>query len=532
MLAFLPSGLLILSGVSVIWLSQYRKGVGLPWIIAAAASALSWLGMLLLHWFPPLPLYLIGWNPVEPYTNVLGFQLDLIGWPYAFTLLTITATLMLTAPVRFDSETKPLFWGLNLILAGTGVVAMIAISPLALILCWGLIDIFEMIVLPGLTSNSAETKASVFSFSARLLSVLCIALAMMISRADGVVLQFTNISLYAGLFLMLGIFIRLAIAPWQLTFLSSTRMVREGILLQSISLASALVLLARLPDDLLPAGWVLWARLVLGLIALIAALMWLIFKSDLLAKPYWMISLVCISLLSALNGYQITSMVWGLALLLMSGLITLYTHRDAGVQYIAALAVLNFIGLPFTPLAGGWIGLMDQPISLFQPLIVLVHLLLTLGLIRHLFFSGESIFNMERWIQVIYPVGLLLLILSHWMIATVGWPGSYTAGVWWASILPLLLFGGGYFLRLRTNWIDMPERKAIQLAGVIESRLLVPVSNFFRFAWILRIFAWFFSLFEYFINLVTRLLEGEGAFLWVLLLLAILMTFVFPGGAA
>jgi hypothetical protein len=340
----------------------------------------------------------------------------------------------------------------------------------------------------------------------------------------------SQISTWAGIMLLVSVFFRLGVTAWQLSFLSNDRLKRDpGLLLQSISAAAALVLLARLPDNFLSDGWHILIQTAMTLVALFCATFWALSLDEIKAKPYWMMSVSALAVICVLNGYQITSLVLGLVLILMGGLVSLYTRSDARIQFIAAFAILNLLGLPFTPAAGIWTGLVDQPFNIFLPIYFIVHILLILGMVRHLFRSVEPYDHLERWIQVVYPAGLLLLILSHWVIATWGWPGSYTVGVWWASLVPILFIGSGYIIRTRTTYLTRYRVIYDQLIHILEKFILKPVSTFFRFKWLSGILSFLFSIIEYLIDLITRMLEGEGAILWVLFLLAMLITLLFPG---
>lgn len=529
MIAFIPSAVLILSGISIIVFNQYRKGPGIPWIIAAFAAAAAWIITLFFHWFPPLPVYLIGWNPVENFTNLIGFHMDLLAWPYSFALVSLIVSVIFSSSARIEETVSPQFWGFSLVMTGFGVLALIAATPLSLILTWVLIDISELIVLQRSVKNSSENKASVFSFSFRMISVLLISIAMMISRFEGAALRFSNISPYAGLLLFLAVLVRIGVIPWHIYSFSDFRFRREpGILLQYISASTALILLARLPDNPLPGISLNFFKALISLAVLYCAVLWLLSENEIDAKPYWIMSLSGLAVMSMLNGYQITSMVWGLIMILMGSLVGLYTHRDAKVQFIAALAILNFLGLPFTPAAGAWVGLLDQPFSLFHVLYFAIHVLLILGLVKHLFRYGGSFVHLERWIQVVYPAGLMLLILSHWIIATWGWPGSYTAGVWWSSLVPIFLIGIGYFIQSRTRYWEVHADVFTLWRERVIKYFFQPISRFLRFSWVYDIFRLLYGLMDRIINFISRLLEGEGAFLWVMLLLAILVTFLFP----
>ncbi len=207
-------------------------------------------------------------------------------------------------------------------------------------------------------------------------------------------------------------------------------------------------------------------------------------REDLEARPYWVIAVAGLAMVSVLRGYQITSLVWGLVLILIGGILGLYSARNNRIQYIPALAILSFVGLPFTPAAGGWVGLVNAPFGVFSLVYFVIHILLILGLAKHLFKPGETYDQLERWIQVIYPAGLLVLIFSHWIIATWGWPGSYTLGVWWASLIPLLVIGGGYYLWTREVFARGFPGKII--AQVVKHREIIsgPIAGIFRLHWL------------------------------------------------
>ena len=100
MFSLVPAGLLIAFGFSLAILSQFRKAKGMPWMISVAGAILAWLLTLILHWIPSFPVYLIGWSPVESFVHLIGFQLDLISWPYSFALVSLILAVVLTSSAR------------------------------------------------------------------------------------------------------------------------------------------------------------------------------------------------------------------------------------------------------------------------------------------------------------------------------------------------------------------------------------------------------------------------------------------------
>ena len=65
--------------------------------------------------------------------------------------------------------------------------------------------------------------------------------------------------------------------------------------------------------------------------------------------------------------------------------------------------------------------------------------MIMIGFIRHALRPGDALSPMERWIQVLYPLGLYILAIAAWLLLLLGLPGSLVIGVWWASILSALI---------------------------------------------------------------------------------------------
>ncbi len=198
----------------------------------------------------------MGWSPVEKYANLLGFQLDLISWPYAFALTSLIVAVIFTSSARLYQTTGPMVWGINLVIAGIGLLTVIAATPLTIILTWTLVDIGELVILQRAIHKPERMRSIIFSFSARLIGIFAIAAAMMVSRSEGVVLGFDHITSRAGVLLFIGAALRLGVLPRHLPYPQDFRFRRElGTILRSVEPASALVILVHLPDTFLPENW-------------------------------------------------------------------------------------------------------------------------------------------------------------------------------------------------------------------------------------------------------------------------------------
>ena len=79
--------------------------------------------------------------------------------------------------------------------------------------------------------------------------------------------------------------------------------------------------------------------------------------------------------------------------------------------WILAALVLSLggdVALMFTSRRAFLVGLV---------LFLLAHVALLAGYIRHIFAPGDSLRGLERWVQGIYPFGLLMLVVTQWVAA-------------------------------------------------------------------------------------------------------------------
>jgi hypothetical protein len=161
-------------------------------------------------------------------------------------------------------------------------------------------------------------------------------------------------------------------------------------------------------------------------------------------------------------------------------------------------------------------------------IILVSHLLLLLGYLRHALRPGDPLRDMERWVQTGYPVGLVLLVLAQWVVGLIGWPGSFTVGVWWAAIfsgLGLVLLGGLATWLLRRQ---MSAPVSFQFYLQLARRIGVFLSALFSLGWMYNLLWSIYRRVEQAVLALTAMLEGDGGVLWVLVLLALLISMIQP----
>lgn len=532
MLVLLPVFLLLLTALAFLILQQVRPSFGYSWLAAVGLSLVAWAMLLAFHFRAIPPLTVMGWLPVEGRAPLFTFQIDAVSWPYAFALVSLLVGVILTAAARMQPNTGPTAWAGSLAITGAGLLAVLAGNPLTLIVGWTVIDLIELGVLLLSGSRQQQPRQTVVLFAARVVGTFVAVWAILYSRSQGETLTYSNMLPGAGLFLLVAAGLRLGVVPLHLPYTHEVRMQRGlGSILRLVAPASALPLLSRLPQWVAPPGWSVFLLIFSALAAVYGSAMWLAARDELEGRPYWVIALSGMAVACSLRGQPQAALAWGLALILSGGVIFLFSTRPRGLPVIALLGLLGLSGLPFTPAASGWHGLIVPPFTLLDVILIGAQSLLLLGYLRFALVERPPLGGAERWVQVMYPFGLLLLVAAHWLIAIFGWEGSLTLGAWWASAaaVALSLAALAGFRRLKQLSAAAGRFRWLAQIGRRIGRILAAVLRLdwlYRFLWLLYRFV------QGLVRFLTTILEGGGGLLWALLLLALLMTLLDIGGAS
>lgn len=244
-----------------------------------------------------------------------------------------------------------------------------------------------------------------------------------------------------------------------------------------------------------------------------------------------MISLAGLAIASVLRGNPQASIAWGLTLILIGSVISLFTAVRRQMMFVPLLGLLGIAGLPFTPTASGWQGIIGLPFDIYNPLFMLAVLLLLWGFLRHVFQPRDFLEPMERWVHSVHPAGLLVLIITQWAVLIANWRTIFVPGVWWASVpVALIALVGAtvyYFNRERL----MTESYREGWFNVFASRLGGALAVFFRLNWLYRFIGWLYQGLQGAVHLLTAMFEGDGGILWAMVMLAVLISIITIGGS-
>ncbi|MBE0699991.1 MAG: hypothetical protein IH586_23950, partial [Anaerolineaceae bacterium] len=434
LLILLPVMILILGGLGIVILQQSRPSIGYSWLIASLTGLLVTILMLLLRWRLPLELVLEQWRPFGEISSPPAFILDLNSWAYAFCLVVLALAFILTDAARLETEAHPYNWAVGLGLTGIGLLAVMARNPTTLVVIWTAVDFIEILIVLSTEAGRRMGQQTVTTFSIRSAGSLLVVLAMLYARSQGISFALDPIPGELAIFMLLAVGLRLGVLPLNVLYAQEVY-VRRGLgnLMRMIGPASSLMVLSRMPEQVVP---VEWHPVFLGLCALAAlygAAMWLAADHELAGRLYWLIALAALAIASVINGNARASITWGTALLLVGSVLFFYSAYRRRNLFIPILAVIGITGLPFTPVAAGWSGVIGPVFNFYTFTFLSSVILLIWGFIRHSLRPREELHRMERWVHPVYPTGLVSLILAQWVIGVAGWPGSFSLGVWWAA---------------------------------------------------------------------------------------------------
>ncbi len=513
MLIFVSCLLLFASALALILLRIFQPNARYTFLVAvggailALVSVISWLAQI------PFDLALPAWQPSSLFINPILFRADDISWPFALSIAALTLAVLLTAVAR--SATTPLTWAGTLSLGGLGILAVTADNPLTLLLVWGALDITELVSQLSSVEGPTNNEKVVTSFSTRAFGIGLLLWASIISIAQGNTFDFQSISPGSGLYLVAAAGLRLGVLPLHLPYSSESTLRRGfGTSLRLISAVSSLVLLAHVPAGSLISS----ITPILSVLAIVASLyggwMWLRAPDELTGRPYWIIGIASLAVISALSGNSMGVVAWGCALILVGGTLFLASVQQTWLNRAMLAGVWSLSSLPFSLTASAWLG----SLGFFTPFVVIAQAFLMAGFVRNALrpAARDSLDTQQNWMRTVYPAGIFMLIFFQFFLGLVGWNGARQFGAWYLAIIASLVTFGLVWatprLRIlnpvRAHWVN-PATSGL--------------NNVYQGFWTI------YRVLSRFSQTVTEALEGEGGIMWTLLFLILFITLLTQG---
>lgn len=522
MFVYLALLILAVTSLAMLVLRLARPYFVYHWLVAAAGATLAWPMALLAGREMPKTLYLVSWEPQALFPSWPILLVDRISWPFAAALAALALASVLTDVTRAAEADWP-SWAGSLVLTALGLLAVLAGNPLTLLLTWTAIDLVELLILLGSVKESRAREQMVVSFTARIFGSGLLLAATLVEQAGGKTLTLASISPQASWILLLSAGLRMGVLPFHSPYLqASSRRRGLGSVARLVAAAAALALIARTAAAIEKAGApepaAFYLMALAGVASIYGGAAWLIAEDELDGRPAWLLGMASLAAASALRGQPSASLAWGLAALLSGGVLFLASVRDRRLSWLSFLGLVGFLALPFTP-GGSAARLFAPPFRFLQLFFLLGYALFLWGYVRHVLRAGKRPGAVERWIWLIYPFGLALLPLTHFLVGFSSGIEDEPAGLAAAgaglAALALAALGLAWSRRVAL----VPRAPAAVMESILSLR------------WSYAVVRVFFRAFERAIAFLTLVLEGEGGVLWALLLLVLsLVLLAWMGG--
>lgn len=505
---------LFVLALALVILRWTRPGFAYTWLIAASGALVVWISVLVWRFRLPLTFQFPRWEPTNLFLQSLTFSADDLTWLYAFSIASLALAVILTAVARANFP-DPQAWAATFVLAGLGLLAVLADNPLSLLMVWAAIDLAELVAQLLSVEGPQASEKVVNSFATRVAGMGMLLWASMVSISAGVVLDFQEVPPQAGLFLLIAVGLRLGVFPLHLPFASESAIRRGfGSMLRLSSTASSLILLARIPTVGVSSTFTPALLLLTAFAALYAGWMWLRFTDELNARPYWVIGLASLAIASALRGNPVGAVTWGCVLILSGGALFLSSVYQPWLRRALGVGIWGLSALPFTLTATGWES--NTPTFwLSWPFLIAAHAFLMAGYYRHLvrLTKQTSYETLDRSARIVYPFGIGVLLLAIVLLGFWGWQGASQIGAVLPALFSLGLSGAVIWLLPRLSMLS-PTR-----VHWVRSGNAGPLVD-----WFFRFLRGTFRLVGKLSHAFSFILEGEGGIMWALLFLAFFIT--------
>jgi hypothetical protein len=506
-------------GVTVFW--GMRRNLGYTWLIAIASSFIALLLVLFSYPSEAHTLVNISWEPQSYIKYGILLSYDRVAWSFLVALGGLALSVIVTDVVK-PEELDWSVWAGSLFLAGLGFLGILAGNPLTLLLAWSAVDIADVLVFLWHIPSSNEREKIVISFFTRLSGSVLLVFASIYTHQPGEFFGNDTIQNDVSLIMIIAAGLRLGVLPIHLPQLQESTLRRGlGTILRLVPAATSLVLLARTATPGLSPTLSNMLLLISGLTALIASFLWITSNNSVQGRPYWILGISAFALAAAIRGQPEASLAWGLVLIFSGAQLFLVAFQRLDIRLIVVFGIWSLSLLPFSP---GWRGAMVAA-GPFNPILVLftlAHGLFLAGYLRHGFRTTPKLTSTERWIGLVFPIGLAAQPVLHLIVGL--YPLFREREIGSVLNLPGLLTGPIGTTLVFGLWLL--NRRMPTFGGTTRGllRSILSLGWFYKFFW--GIYRSFGRLLDF----ISRIYEGEGGVLWAFLFLILLLAFLLQSG--
>lgn len=508
MVLVLPA-LLLFAGAALIGLFRRASGFAL-WAIALGSVFLGWLALLLSSSGQAGPLDISVWRPEPLFSAELVLRLSRPQWDVVYAAMTLLMALILTAPAR-DAQDGAADWAILLVYGSLSLLAVMAGNLLTLSLLLIVLDIGAFIYIFRRTDADRGGQQAILKLGVESIGVLFLLTAGLVATLQRGGGQLTAREAMAlDVMLALGIGLRIGLIPLPLG-LPAQAAERRGIgaLMRLMPAAILMVQIGvQWPNGAAESlrGWLILAG---GLAAVGGGVSWAFAPEALGARAQMVACTAGLALVAGATSPETAFVMSATAVLLLfaGGMASVAEVHTPFHRVWPPLLAAVCLGLPLTP---SGVLLLGLPWSAGG-----VVLSAAVGVGLGLLASGVALITLlpetpwrraEGYARLLFGFGLALL-----SVAAIGYglrqglDVSAAQGIGLAASIATI----AAVVLIRRRRLQAGVRRAERIVGWLDFAPLI------RGVW--RVYRGVLGL----AGGVGYALEGEGAFLWVLALVAL-----------
>jgi hypothetical protein len=424
----------------------------------------------------------------------------------------------LTSLSRLDEVTWSAQAGSMLVL-GLGILATFAATPISLLLAWTALDVLALALALLRQSPQSLRQQAVREFAWRSVGSMSLLAAILINANQSGAASIDAVGPAGVAFALLAVGFRLGVLPIQVAPAQGAQALRGfGNVMKMVPLAGSLVLLVRLAEGRWQSGWSVLALFLVSLAVVFGAINWYAARDAMAGRRFWVLATASLSFISAIAGSPTAAAAWGLALLMGGSVLFFASHQISRMALLVGLALWVITPLPLSP-AEPALDVIQQLSPAAGFVFLASAMLLLAGFIKHGLVGTREAASSVLGARVLMIIGLLWMPLT---LISIMLRRSAPE-----DISPLRL-GLGLLLILTASALEIGRRRRLGPTSLTSDRPVL--TQLLAFPWFYRGLWRTYRMLQFGTGFMSALLEGSGGFLWVLLLLALVLS-VFFGGA-
>ncbi len=506
--------------MAVVVLNYVPKGTGIAWLVAILSSMAAWVFTLIIRSQLPFSfsdqlLLSLGLTGALP-----SFHFDIIAWPMIMTACAAVNGVLIVSSARIGLDSNEWEWAGILLLGVLGICACLSDNILTSIVLVGLFDLIDLLIVLTQNEDTENSDNSLVHSTWRLISIILLitAFAWQLSFS-GFSDAWKSIQPGPGNLILAACILRLTLFPF-LKITGYPRSSKNGILVIRFVIGFLITasMLLKMSYQLLESTGINLLLVYLWITALISSV-WLLRDSDEHRAIGWQVfagSMLCAEFM---YGFSASGIVFSFTIVALIQVLLLVYPVGRYSKTLGILGAAGFTGLPFTPNNTGIDGFSWN--GTIPGFIFLLPAILAFWSFFRALFLKTSVENLlaERWSNFISPSGLIITVLTPWILAFLWLPNPF---IFHLSIQGLIItFGAvGLFIAEKLNLfnLDILIKRVSHLSNRLGDRIGVTPNNFP--GWEVTIL----NILQKPILFIANLFEGDGGIIWAVLCLVLVVT--------